>query len=352
LPVVFDFDNTIVCGDIGEATLAVLARDGDLTARGLAGSLAPPFVTAQGQAVSLATAVDVTAYYEAFLDPTAHDGADPTPAANGYVWAVEIMRGLSPLEVVRATRKAYRQAVPSQEVLIEVTPGQTAYPLPFFYRESLELMAELLRHDFDLWVISASNVWSVRWMVLNGLNPILASMGVRRALVASQVVGVSTLVADRQSRLHKDTLLVRENPAYAAMEGRYLGSLRLTGRLHFPVPTYSGKVACIWDLIGRRPYLAVGDSPGDHAMLAFSENRLWIARLEKPGYQQATVELMQRTGPARWIIQPTLCKRAPGFVQDAQAVERALGTVPPNIQASLAVPWPRRVPGRPKAVAP
>jgi hypothetical protein len=28
LPVVFDFDNTIICGDIGEATLAVLAREG------------------------------------------------------------------------------------------------------------------------------------------------------------------------------------------------------------------------------------------------------------------------------------------------------------------------------------
>lgn len=26
LPVVFDFDNTVVCGDIGEATLAWLAR--------------------------------------------------------------------------------------------------------------------------------------------------------------------------------------------------------------------------------------------------------------------------------------------------------------------------------------
>jgi hypothetical protein len=30
LPVVFDFDNTIVRGDIGEATLAMLARNGRL----------------------------------------------------------------------------------------------------------------------------------------------------------------------------------------------------------------------------------------------------------------------------------------------------------------------------------
>ena len=43
LPTVFDFDNSIVCGDIGEATLAVLARTGILTPSRVVPELCPPF---------------------------------------------------------------------------------------------------------------------------------------------------------------------------------------------------------------------------------------------------------------------------------------------------------------------
>src|SRR5436190_21185526 len=42
LPVVFDFDNTIVCGDIGEATLAVLARSKVINPKNLSPTLSPP----------------------------------------------------------------------------------------------------------------------------------------------------------------------------------------------------------------------------------------------------------------------------------------------------------------------
>jgi len=42
LPVVFDFDNTIVRGDIGEATLAVLVRSGLLSPDSLSPSIWPP----------------------------------------------------------------------------------------------------------------------------------------------------------------------------------------------------------------------------------------------------------------------------------------------------------------------
>jgi hypothetical protein len=48
LPVVFDFDNTIVCGDIGEATLAILARSGKLDRQNLPDTLCPPFRPANG----------------------------------------------------------------------------------------------------------------------------------------------------------------------------------------------------------------------------------------------------------------------------------------------------------------
>ena len=60
--------------------------------------------------MELSSCADVTQYYEAFLAPTAHEGRDPTPLANGYAWAVEIMENLRPLDIVNATRTRLRVA--------------------------------------------------------------------------------------------------------------------------------------------------------------------------------------------------------------------------------------------------
>ncbi|MEI6780753.1 MAG: HAD family hydrolase [Verrucomicrobiota bacterium] len=313
LPVTLDFDNTIVWGDIGEATLAVLVKNGALSARRIPRTLSPSFRLPQGESVALDSGPDLTAYYEAYLAPTAHGSADPTPLANGYAWVVEIMEGLSPWEVVQATKEAYGFGEPMQPRMIEVTAGKTRFPAPFFYPEMVELIGELRRHEFDVWVISASNVWSVRWMVTKALNPLLAAHGAVSGIPADHVVGISALLQDKAGGLYKDALLVRENQAYAALEESALRSFRLTSRLQYPVPTYAGKVGCIWDAIGHRPYLAAGDSPGDHAMLSFSEHRLWIMRLDKPGYQQKTADCIQRTGKKGWLIQPVIGREARGF---------------------------------------
>lgn len=313
LPVTLDFDNTIVWGDIGEATLAVLVKNGALSARRIPRTLSPSFRLPQGASVALDSGPDLTAYYEAFLAPTVHGAADPTALANGYAWVVEIMEGLSPWEVVQATKEAYGFGEPMQPRMIEVTAGKTRFPAPFFYPEMVELIGELRRHEFDVWVISASNVWSVRWMVTKALNPLLAAHGAVSGIPADHVVGISALLQDKAGGLYKDALLVRENQAYAALEESALRSFRLTSRLQYPVPTYAGKVGCIWDAIGRRPYLAAGDSPGDHAMLSFSEHRLWIMRLDKPGYQQKTADCIQRTGKKGWLIQPVIGREARGF---------------------------------------
>jgi rRNA processing protein Gar1 len=172
-------------------------------------------------------------------------------------------------------------------------------------------------------------------MVLRGLNPMLSQLGVGQGIRLDHVLGVSTLLADKHGCLHKDSVLVREDAAYALLDEDVLGSFRLTAHLQFPVPTYSGKIGCVWDVLGRRPYLCVGDSPGDHALLAFSENRLWIARLEKPEYQQKTLELIGQTGPAGWIIQPALCRETPGFVADLNGIRRILPRPSAQVRASV-----------------
>ena len=333
LPVVFDFDNSIVCGDIGEATLAILVRDRLITPSSLA-AISPGFVRVDGARVELADCADATEYYELMLRSAGGAGSDPAPLATGYVWAAEALGGLTVAAVTAATADAFARSRPGSESLIDVTPGRTAYPAPWFYPEMVELIAVLLAHEFDVWVVSASNVWSVRWLVLNGLNPQLRTGRNRVGLRADHIVGISTLLQDERGSLRKDPLLVAANAGYARLDPGVTGAFRLTSKLHFPVPVYSGKVAAILDLVGCRPYLAVGDSTGDHAMLAFSEHRLWIARLEKPDYQQATSDLMRRTTTANWLVQPTLCRASPGFVPHSDDLAARLSPIPAKVRAS------------------
>jgi len=316
LPVALDFDNTLVCGDIGEATLAVLVRRGRLIPDRISEALSPAFRTPAGPRITPHSPPDLTAYYEALLAPTVHGRADPTPLASGYVWAVEAMDNLRPGDVIQATAEAYGMAQAGSVRSIEVTPGRTAYPAPFFYPEMVDLVATLLRHGFSLWILSASNTWSVRWMVQEALNPLLRERGAPRGIPPEQIVGVSVLLQDRRGRLHKDACLVRENPGYSRLDPATLKQFHLTCWLQFPVPTYSGKVGFLWDVLRRPPELAVGDSPGDHAMLTFARRRLWIARLDKPDYQAATADLIRHTDPEAWMVQPALARCQPGFVAD------------------------------------
>lgn len=335
LPVAFDFDNTAICGDIGEATFGILVKRGLLDPARLDETTSPAFRNARGQLVSPQSGPDLTAYYEALLDSTTHGQADPQAFANGYVWAAEAMAGLSLATLVDATAEAFDEGAPAELRPIEITPGRTAYPAPFFHPETVELIARLIEHAFPVWIVSASNVWSVRWMVQHGLNPRLRELGIRNGIPPERVIGVALLLADARRRFSKDALLVREDPAYAALDPKALRRFRLTSKLQFPVPVYSGKVACLWDALGRRPVLAVGDSPGDHAMLSFAENRLWIARLDKPDYQAPTVRLMANGAGKTWLIQPAWCLPPPGFQPDIHVPDAATALQKRRIRRSI-----------------
>ena len=349
LPVVFDFDNTLICGDVSEVTLATLVNSGLLPLRHLAPTLSPPFRPPGGTRFTLESCSDITEYYEAFLTPSAHGLSDPSPFANGYVWAVEVMEGLRTLDVVKATRTAYERPQSVKPGFVEVTPGKTVFPVPFFYPEMVELIAEFLRHKFDVWIVSAGNVWSMRWMILQVLNPKLRQLGISPGLRADHLLGVSTLLADRKDRLYKDALLVRDHAAYAALDERALGAFRLTSRLQFPVPAYSGKVACLFDALGRNPYLCIGDSPGDLAMMAISRHRLWIARMERPYFQRKLLNWVREYRDANWMVQPTLTKENPGFLSELGEIPRRLPIASPELRetrrilAQLAsLTWPTR----------
>jgi phosphoserine phosphatase len=314
LPVVFDFDNTIISGDVGEAALAVLAAQRRLTPASVSKSLCPGLRGIGKKVVELANCSDVMQYYEALLAPTAHGVADPHPMANGYVWATEALEGLTLTEITKATADAFEAGKQSSEARIEVTPGKTGYPAPRFYPQMVELIGQLVRFEYDVWIVSASNVWSVRWLVLQGLNPLLRKRGLSKGLRADHVIGVATMLRGPDGRLYKDSVLVRQNPGYAAFKPQVAGSMRVTRYLEFPVPVYSGKAACILDAIGRNPYLCVGDSPADHPMMRVSQHRLWIARVEKPQAQHATRALIRQAGKAGWMMQISTTANGPRFL--------------------------------------
>jgi hypothetical protein len=316
LPVVFDFDNTIISGDVGEATLAILGAEGRLTPANVSKTLSPALHLPGKQRVGLEQCSDVMEYYEALLHPTAHGSADPHPLSNGYVWATQAMEGLTVAEVVGATARVFDIGQRPGNLQIEVTPGKTYYPAPRFREEMVELIAQLLRFKYEVWIVSASNVWSVRWMVLHGLNPLLRKRGIRKGLSPKHVIGVATLLTDRLERLYKDSVLLRENSSYAAMHGKSLKAIRLTRHLQYPASVYSGKVACILDSVGCNPYFCAGDNPSDHPMMRISQHRLWIARLEKPVAQRATSALIRAMGKEGWIIQICSETGGPHFLPD------------------------------------
>ncbi|MBN1532447.1 MAG: hypothetical protein JXA20_07280 [Spirochaetes bacterium] len=338
LPAVFDFDNTVVCGDIGEATMALLAAEGILTAGHIPASIAPPFLSRRGVMVHLGECPDITVYYEELLDLSWHRPDDSAPLSSGYLWAVEILQGLTALDVAGAAGRILERSGPGGGGAVQVTPGISSYPVPFFYPQMVELLAVLLDRGYDPWIVSASNVWSVRWLVLRGLNPRLRSLGCRRLMPPDRVVGVSTLLADRQGRLWRDHLLVRHDGGYAEMAEESLGAFTLTGLLQSPPSVYSGKVAVIADLIGCRPYLAAGDSPGDLPMMSHARHRLWIARLEKTGYQRRFSGAATGGEGGEWLVQPVLPGEAPGFIPDRGAVGRMYGGgLPETVAGSLEV---------------
>jgi len=305
LPVVFDFDNTIIRGDIGEATLAVMARSGLLTPTTLPTWLSPAFrLPGQPERRELRSCANVVEYYQALLAPTAHGDGDPSPYANGYAWAVEIMTGLHVADVIEATRTVIGLSQAEHSGFIEVTPGRTSVLVPTLYPELVELLAELIRQDFDVWIVSASNVWSVRCMVQEALNPLLRARTAGAGIRADHIIGISTLLRDEQDCLFKDALLVKENAGYAALQPEVTEALRLTSHLQFPLPTYSGKLACVFDAIGRKPFLGAGDGPGDRAMVAMSEHQLWISPQHGDRLQPVFASLVASVSQTGWRAHP------------------------------------------------
>lgn len=296
LPVVFDFDNTIICRDIGEATLEVLTQ------------------------TELHSSFDIIKHYENLLDATKHQKLDSSPYANAYAWAVQVMQGLSPLKVIQATEQAYNNESALKDHLdLKSDTKVKHFRRPYFYPEMIDLIGAFIENKYDVYIVSASNIWSVRWMA-SKLNQKLKKSGFQGAIDLKNVIGVSTLLKDEKNILFKDMPLATDNLKYKNLNEDQLKKYTLTDQINYPLTGYYGKVANILKWIGKRPYFIAGDSPNDYPMLKFSKYKLWIARLEKLDYQKKTIQIIKND--KSWMIQPTLYKKSSGFVSDKTDLNR------------------------------
>ena len=104
---VFDFDNTTICRDIGEATMAALNEVGLLTKDKHYKCVNPASFMLDGKKITMGTAANLLAYYEDFLSATKHHELESTPYENGYGWVVQIMAPMSPADWLPLTEKAF-----------------------------------------------------------------------------------------------------------------------------------------------------------------------------------------------------------------------------------------------------
>lgn len=330
--VVFDFDNTIICRDIGEATFALMVKEKKLTPASVPKAVSPSFTLGR-ENVILDSAKDLTFYYESLLVATRHQAGDNSLHANGYAWVVQIMSGLTPADIVDYTKRAYKNGTAEMDS-IDPKSGVSNindYLQPFFYPEMVDLLGLLLKNRYDVYVVSASNVWTVRWMVTQKLNPLIqAKHGNNIAIAPGHVLGVNVLLRDKRTgMLYKDPVLIGENPAYSRLDAEELTNYELTSQVVYPLTGYFGKVANILKYISlERPFLIAGDSPNDLPMLNRARYRLWLARLEKKDYQDKVIAQINDSLPGKWFLQPVLYKNSPGFVPSGHGLNKRLKNMP------------------------
>lgn len=312
LPVVLDMDNTILCRDIGEATFAFLESEGKISTQNIPDQISPAFIFDQ-EMISLKQSYTLYDYYHKLIVATSHHHLDTAKELVGYTWAVAVLQGLTPLEIIQATEHAFYKAEVYKHLKL---PAEIACILhPFFYPEMIELIGVLLEHEYDVWVISSSNTWSVRWVLLKALDLALRNRGYEHVLKPTHVMGINTILISDDKKMYKDNFLVYDNPDYANLDPATLSKYRTTALVVPPAAASYGKVAQIMQWIGKPPYLVAGDSSGDIPMLKYAQNRLWIAKLEIPESHEYLAPLtLQKQQEDTWIIQPTLFKHSPGFI--------------------------------------
>lgn len=279
---VLDFDGTCVRNDLGEAVLLeAIDRRALVTNEAFLATL--PEDTSRAE---LRVAAERTALLPADLRLDELEEQAPflalrkglvgiygalqargEPAA-AVAWLARTLVGLRPDDVRALTEDALErtQCAPLAERRLALGPyDEDPIVVPsgvHYHAEVRALVAALQRHGFDVWIVSASNQWTVE-------------VGAQRLGIAPHhVIGVQ-LAQDADGRLLPEVLE--------------------------PLPWGPGKVDAVRTFIGRPPALVVGDGAGDREMLRLATT---LAVVIDPDEETRAV-----ANDEGWAIQPRF---APG----------------------------------------
>ncbi|RVU42980.1 hypothetical protein EA187_14180 [Lujinxingia sediminis] len=174
-----------------------------------------------------------------------------------YEWAVRLHVGLTPGEMERYTAQAVAAELgrPLRDEVRRTARGEEVRIARGVrvISEIRALMRALERGGVDVWVVSATNIWTVR--------------------VFADLLGVpAERVIGNQVELEGECLSSRTAP---------------------PVLFREGKVEAVEQVIGRQPLLAVGDADTDFEMLCHARHALVIDKGDA---------LLRREGPSRGFM--------------------------------------------------
>jgi phosphoserine phosphatase len=207
----FDMDGTLLVGDVGDAVFVQLIREEKLAAQD----------------------------WNRFQALLASDYLE------GCKYPVRAMAGLTVEQVTRTTRRVLESDKPF--VLVPGTQAQVPIPRP--NETMLSLVRRLQAESYDVYVVTATNVWSTRWVV-------------------SEVFGIP-----KENVLGIAAKLVKNDTGD-----------ELTAELQEPVTVGEGKVLVLKNHIGdQRPLLAAGNSASDYALLRYVRDGglvIWVGEQE------------------------------------------------------------------------
>lgn len=271
---VFDFDNTCIFHDIGELFSHFLIdefgyrydldafwelvdpRDGREHIRSLTDQLAQMDPVARRDS-------DLYAQYLAEMGAIYGRKYVREGAAPCYEWAVRLHVGMTPAEIRGQTIRAMKREVgaPIEREVRQTRRGEKVRINHGIrvHEEFRRLIPALERAGFEVWVVSATNQWTVETF-------------------AEIVFGVP---AQR----------VLGNRVHMGEDGR------LSARTCQPVLYRQGKVDIIAQEIGRQPSLVFGDSKTDFEMMCHAAD---LAVLVDRGHPELQEEAHQRG----WAVQP------------------------------------------------
>ncbi len=334
---IFDWDNTTQARDVGDASFSQMYVDGDIKGGKVPAAFMPSF-TQDGKRYSSG---DIVAYSNALGNYTNAINSSIDYPQNMFLAGLFGMIGMTVQQVSTVALQAYDNNAGMQDIgkntLTQIGTGAAAAPRPFIYPEMVDLYGCLLSNGFRVHVASASDVWTVRAIVRNYLNPeIAAKFGSNVQLPAANVMGIPFMLEDTQTgELINDSVLVRsdtpEGKAYAAGDPAALSRYKITTINSGIAADDSGKPANVMQWVTQDvPVLVAGDSTGDFMDFTRAENRLWIARLTEPSLQQLVIPRYQQDSPGPWIVQPTLFNENPGFVSSQSNLDSRLPSLPPS----------------------